>query len=80
MGKKHFVNDLAMPMIGFSDCALQHHFMVAPVIQSCISGSDSLECWEINKNNGQNSCFALGVSITLSTSNKKRATKYNVVV
>ena len=50
MGKKHIVNDCVMLTLGFGNCVLQHHFVVAPVKQMCILGSDFLEQWhaEIN--------------------------------
>ena len=50
MGKKHLENNFTMLMLGFGDCALQHYFVVAPVKQMCILGSDFLEQWDADKN------------------------------
>ena len=50
MGEKHLVNDCAMLTLGFGDCVLQHHFVVAPVKQACILGNDFLQLWDADIN------------------------------
>ena len=50
MGEKHQVNDWKMLTLGFGDCVLQYHFVVALIKQMCILDSDFLECWEADIN------------------------------
>ena len=50
MGKKRLTNECTMLILGFGDCALKHHFMVALVKLTYILGSDFLEQWEADVN------------------------------